>query len=226
MPLADYQTLVANLVRDAATEISTAQRDEAIALAVTRYSKDRPRILVADLVSAGGNLLDLPAGWEAEFSELRSLEYPIGEVPPTYIANEFWRLYQQPAAIKIQLDDALAAAAQVRSSFTVRHTLDAGTDTIPVKDREPVAAWGASILCDQLAALFSGQQLTTIPADSVDHKTRAEEYAARARNLRTRYFNELGIDPKRSVAAAAVVNLDLQDSRGSTIRLTHPRAYR
>lgn len=226
MALSDYQSLVTTLVRDDSGKIQTADRDAAIALAVTRYSKDRPRVLVVDLTSAGGNLLDLPAGWEADFSEIKDLEYPIGDVPAAHIHQDSYRLYQTPAAIKIQLDDALAAAAQVRSRFTVRHTLDVSGDTVPVKDREAVSCWAAGMLLDQLAALFSGKQISTIAADSVDPGSRAGEYARRASSMRARYFNELGIDPKRSAPAGTSVNVDLADSLGSTARLTHPSRHR
>jgi hypothetical protein len=43
--------------------------------------------------------------------------------------------------------------------------------------------------------------------------------------LRKRYFDDLGIDPKRNVAAGAVVNLNMASSVGRD-RITHPRRYR
>lgn len=225
MALADYQSLVDKMVRDDTGKIATADRDKAIGLAVERYSKDRPRPKVEDLTAAGGHLLDLPSGWQADFSELQTLEYPIGEVPPSLIAQDEISLYRTPMATKIMLAQSLPAAASVRATYTIRHVVDATNDTIPVGDREPVASWAAAVLLDQLASLFSGDSDSTIQADNVDHRTKAQEFAARGRGLRRQYFDELGIDPKRNVAAGAVVNLDFRDSQGRD-RLTHPMRLR
>lgn len=222
MPLVEYRDLVDALVRDDTGKITFVQRDDAIAKAVARYSGDRPRTLVEDLVSAGGNHLDLPDGFDQAFSTLQALEYPIGRVPPTLIPNDRWRLYQSPGGITIMLLDAVAAGGTVRASYSAPHVLDESTDTIPPKHAEALASYAAALLLDQLASLFSGDTDSTVQADSVDHQSKAAEFAARARTLRRRYFDELGIDPKRNVAAGAVVALDTRDSLGGP-RLTHGR---
>lgn len=224
--LSDYQTLVTDLVRDDAGKIQAAERDRAIAFAVTRYSKDRPREKVEDLTPESAQLLPLPSAWEAEFSTLRSLEYPIGDVPPTLIEGGRYAFYRTPSALKIQLADAVAvAAANVRSTYTIKHSVTAAEDTIPAQDREPVSCWAAALLADQLAAFYSGGTDSTIQADSAPGQTRAQEYAARARALRKRYFDELGIDEKKSEPAGTFVNFDQADSQGQD-RLTHPRRFR
>ena len=225
--LTDYQTLVIDLVRDDAAKIITAERDRAIAAAVYRYSKDRPREKAQDVTpEAGGQLLPLPAAWETDFSDLRSLEYPIGEIPPALIDADRWAFYLSPTATKIQLADAVAVAANnVRALYTIKHVVSTTEDTIPVQNREPVACWAAAICCDQLASYYSGGTDSSIQADSVESRSKAQEYAARAAKLRKRYLDELGIEDKRSAPAGAVVNLDLPDSQGQD-RLTHPARYR
>ncbi len=223
--LADYEQLVAAAVRDDAAKLTSGDISNAIAQAVTRYSKDRPRAKVEDLVAPGGNLLPLPAAWQADFSQLNSLEHPIGNVPPDIIGPGGWAMYREPAGLKIQVLDAVAAAASVRATYTIAHVLSDASDTIPVGDREPVASYAAAILSDQLASLYSNDQDSTIQADSVQHISKAGEFARRAKLLRQRYFDDLGIDTKRNVAAGAVVNLDLAGSTGRD-RLTHPRRYR
>lgn len=223
--LSDYQTLVTDLTRDDAGKVSVAQRDAAIALAVERYSQDRPQDRVEDLVGVGTTLLALPAGWQAGFSSLKSLEHPVGRTPPAYIDQEAWSLYATPTGQQIMVLHAIAAGAAVRATYTVKHVLDALSDTIPLSHREAAAAWASALLCDQLAALYSGDTDSTIQADSVDHRSKAGEFASRARGLRKRYLDELGIDPKRNAAAGTVVNLDRTDSVGRD-RLTHPRRYR
>jgi hypothetical protein len=81
------------------------------------------------------------------------------------------------------------------------------------------------VLLEQLASYFSGASDSTIQADSVDRRSKGAEFAARARVMRQRYFDELGLDPKRSVAAGTVVDLDMTDSQGRD-RLLHPRRFR
>ncbi|MBE0627979.1 MAG: hypothetical protein IH603_00005, partial [Burkholderia vietnamiensis] len=158
-------------------------------------------------------------------SELRSLEYPVDQVPPNYLSNERYGLYQKPASTVNMLLDAVAAAATIRVAYTITHVVSGAADSIPVKDREPVACWAAALLCDELAAFYSGGTDSTIQADSSPGQSRAQEYSARATKLRKRYLDELGIDDKRNVAAGAVVNLNATDSQGRD-RLTHPARYR
>lgn len=226
MPLADYQALVTALVRDDSGKIVVADRDEAIARAVARYSKDRPQLKIEDAAAPGGNKLNLPAGWQAGFSALRSIEYPIGTTPPDYLDQDSYGLYSTPAGDEIKIANAITAAQQVRITYTIRHVVDlTPADTIRADDREPVCAWAAALLLDQLAAYFSGATDSTIQADSVDRRSKGAEYAARAKRLRDRYFDELGIGAQKSVAAGVVVDLDMPDSRGND-RLLHPRRFR
>ncbi|HHJ80938.1 MAG TPA: hypothetical protein ENJ65_04820 [Candidatus Tenderia electrophaga] len=219
--LVDYQILVDSLVRDDASAINVTERDIAIGLAVSRYSKDRPQTKVEDLTAPGGQTLALPAAWESGFSGLQSLEYPVGNVPPSMISPGAWGIYNAPGTQQIMVQASLPASATVRASFTVQHVLDDVTDTIDIVDREPVASYAAAILCDQLASLYSGDSDSTIQADSVDHQSKAREFSSRAKTLRKRYYDELGIDPKRNVAAGVVVDLDLSNSLGND-RLLHP----
>lgn len=222
----DYEILVTDLTREDAGRITPLQREKAIAAAVERYSQDRPRDKVEDINGQGTQALALPAGWQADFSVLRSLEYPVGNVPPTVLAQDSYGLYLAPAGQSIQLRAVIPiGVANVRATYTIRHQVGAAVDTIPQQHREVVACWATAILCDQLASFYSGQTDTTMQADAVDHKSKAGEYAARARGFRKRYLDELGIDVRRNVAAGAVVNLDRMDSRGED-RLFKQSRYR
>jgi len=223
--LLDFQQLVASLARDDSGKITPVDRDSAIALAVDRYSVDRPRTLVEDVTSAAGNMLPLPASWEADFSSLMSLEWPIGEAPPSLIANDAFQLYDSPTGTEIMLSGALNANDVVRATFTIRHVVDSTQDTVKTIHREPVASYAASLLLNMLAAEFSGDSDATIQADNVDHNSKAAEYAARARRLNSVYYDALGIPRKKATPASAVVNLTLQNSRGRD-RLTHPGRLR
>ena len=186
--LGDYQVQVTREVRDDASKLDAFDLDDAIAQAVVRYGKDRPREKVEDLSAPGGNLLPLPDAWVSGFSQLNSLEHPVGNVPPCYIGAGGWWMYATPDGQMIQVVDAIMADVAVRAAYTVPHVLSDAEDTIPLGYREPVACYAAAILCDQLASLYANDGDSTIKADSVQHVSKAGEYAKRAKSLRQRYL--------------------------------------
>ncbi|MBL3601296.1 MAG: hypothetical protein JMN25_15765 [gamma proteobacterium endosymbiont of Lamellibrachia anaximandri] len=218
-----YQKLVERLVRDDEDRLSPDDIDVAIDMAVTRYSKDRPNIKVQDVAAPGGQRLNLPDTWVPGFSDIQAIEYPIGELPVSEL--ESWQIYLAPAGEEVLIADSIDAAAQVRFRFTVFHTLDTTSNTIPVADKEAVASYAAAACCDQLATFYSGDTDSTIQADSVEHGGKAREFSSRANKMRKRYYDELGIDPKRNQAAGVVVDLDMNNSLGRD-RLLHPGRLR
>lgn len=219
----DYQNIVGNLARDDAGRLDVDARDTAIALAVIRYSKDRPLSAVEDVASLGGHYLVLPTGWDADSSDVQAVEYPIGNVPPNYLGGN-WR-NNTPTGVQIGIPSSLTTGELVRMTYTKPHVLEGEIDTLPVRDREAVASYAAAILFDQLAATYSGDTDSTIMADGVNHGDKSGRFASRANKLRQRYFDELGIDPKRLVAASVTVDLDMHSSLGRD-RLTHPARLR
>jgi len=225
MALRDFQSIVEDLVRDDADHITKTQRDTAITTAIERYSKDRPRPKVEDVLAPGGSLLNLPAAWQADFSELTSIEYPVGQTPPLLIPNDQWAMYLSPVGETIKLLYGLQAGVTCRLQFSIRHVVDDNQDTIKLGDRELVCCLAAASLVDQLAALSAGNTDSTIKADAVAYKSASAEYAARAKALRKRYTDELGIDDKKNVAAGAVVSIQRPNSLGRE-RLTHGRTYK
>lgn len=220
MALSDLQSIVDDLLRDDANRITDTQRDTAITTAVARYSKDRPRKKVEDLIAPGGNLLPLPAAWEIDYSRVGALEYPIGSVPPNLISSQDFSMYATPSGETIMVRDSLPVSAIVRTTYSIAHEVTVSADTVPMGDREPVCCLAAASLCDQLAGLYSGDSDSTIQADSVNHQSKAAEFASRAKALRKRYLDELGIDAKKNVAAGEIVDMNLKDSQGYP-RLTH-----
>lgn len=210
--LADLKKLVDALVRDEAERLARADKGTAISLAVARYGTDRPRQKVEDVVCAGGDTLPLPTAWEAE-SQLVSAEYPIGSVPPTLLPCT---IYTAPSGDVLRLGDALAAGAEVRLAFTVAHVVTDQLDTIKPTHREAVAAYAAALLLEELAAAAINDGESTIAADATDRRTKAQEYASRARALKSRYADALGLGKDGTPAPAAATVA--WPSRG---RLTH-----
>ena len=208
-------------MRDDTNELTPDDVESGIEFAVSRYSKDRPRSIVEDVVAPGGQFL--PTAWVGGFSEIQALEYPIGSVPPNLL--EGFGIYEAPGGEEIHVTQRLPDSVNVRISFTVFHILSQTVDTVPLADREPLACYAAAHCCEQLASLFSGDSDSSIQADSVDHAGAGDRFSRRADKLRRRYFDELGIEPKRNQAAGVVVDMDLSDSLGRD-RLLHSGRYR
>lgn len=222
MSLAELRDLTDDLLRDAAGRITPESRERAIALALARYSSDRPRQRVADVVSAGGQELPLPTGWVEGESGLRGVELLPEVVPAALLASSAYSVYRRPDGEAILIDRVLGSGDAARLTFTAPHTLDEATDTIPAADREAFACYAAAVLADQLAAASADNVAPTLQADSADQSHPAREWAATARRLRARYFAALGIatqpggaEAARTRPAGTVVDFDLADSRGA-----------
>lgn len=216
--LADLQDIVGDLVRDAVSRLGDAARDRAIGLAVVQYGKDRPRVMVDDLVSLAGTpkTLPLPADWLPGQSRALSIEYPIGNMPRTFMARHRWAVMATPTGEVIALPPEAVTGEIHRLDWSRPHVLTASEDTIPEPDREAVAQYAAAVMLDQLAALTSGDRDATIKADTIDHGEAAPNYAARAKTARQRYHDLLGIDTKRLQPASVTVNPPLPSSRGDS----------
>ncbi len=222
MSLSDYRKLIADLVPDGTGKVSLEATVRAIEAARIRYSGDKPRCVVEDVTAAGGNDLPLPTAWSADVSRVLAVESPVGAMPPTFVSQEDWLVLAVPGGQALRVRYALAAQAVARITFSAPHVLTESADSIPLLDREAVVCWAASLLCDQLAASYATNSDATIQADRVDHTSPSRTWSKQAGIYRQRYFDLLGIDPKLVVAAGAVVNLDMSDSRGRP-RQTHWR---
>lgn len=200
MALSDYQLAVQDLVPDQDL-ITPALRDRAIASACQRYGADVERVLVEDVAwQTPGHEGPLPQGW-VNGCYLQRAEYPIGHKPASLIALA---VYVTPMGSYLTSDTYLAAGAQVRVSFAAPHVLTPLQDTIALHHRDAVAAYAASLLCQQLATRFSSERETAVGADVSQTESRARAYAARAKEYRALYFSGVGlVDPAKASAGAA-----------------------
>ena len=231
MPTFDEFTQKVDLrIQDAGAKLSDAARDEAVKQAIgQRYSKDRPVKKVTDIPGNGTSLLDLPSGFEDGFSRVTGVEYPVGDVPPTYLEEDEWDdEYRTPTARKIMLLAAKPAASEtLRVSWTARHVDDGST--VPAADFEAVCDYAASLGFDALAARHVPTGDATLAADTVNYRSKAQEYQALARSHAKRYYEHLGIAPGQPETGGPALGIGEVDGSiaGSGIdRLTHPRRNR
>lgn len=216
-----FLTLTKDLLRDDGRErVSDDQIDRALSLAIAQYSKDRPHKAVADFEVEDNSRLPYPAQ-----GDVQEVEYPIGGFPANYLPRDGWGRYDAPEGPLLVFRGHIDAGATIRLSLACAHVLDETSTTIAEVDYEAVVSYAAAILFDQIAAQTSGDGNPTIQADAVNHAAKPENFARRAERLRQRYYDLLGLDPKRVVGASMTVSRPLPASDGGA-RLTHRRGRR
>jgi len=218
----EIQQLVAGHVQDAAGKLSSDELKTAIEEAlVGRYSKDRPRRLLADLTGDGAQYdwdLSTVLEWQDGFSQVVEIEYPQGERVPALLEQDDWMIYKSPTARFLRFRFALASGRVARVQFTAPHELDASS--MPEADFYAVGALGASLAARRLAAVYTQIGDSSIGADTVNYRTKAQEYLTLARRLEQDYENLLGTDPERTAPAASRTAPWKGDTAGGD-RLTH-----
>ena len=161
-----------------------------------------------------------PTGWIDEFSAIKSIEYPPGDVPATVLDDDDYEIYQSPTAKIIRLKSISPPASEsFRLNFTILRTVT----TVPSSDIDAFCALAASLCLTEIANAYIHNTDSTIAADSVDHRSKADQAASRAKALMQIYKEHMGIkEDDTTPAAAATADLDVNYPGGGD-RLTHPR---
>lgn len=195
--------LVQSKVKDDSGRLTVVDDYEpAIAAALERYSAHKPRELVADVAGAGTHDVGLPVDWVEEFSQVRSVEYPVDQVPEVLLAQDTWKVYRAVAGPVLRLlDETPLATESLRLTITVPR-IEAEVVT---GDLDAVAALAASFCCDTLANLFASTNDPTISADVVNYRSKSSEYGRRAKALRKLYLDHMGIDEDSGQPASLTV---------------------
>jgi hypothetical protein len=227
--LQDYITAIGKLV-GGELPIGEPEKIFAINAALKKYSGHRPRIVAEDEDGNGSfdYALTLLADWTEGFSTIKSVEFPVDDTDEAaaILDDDAWQIYQKPSGKCLRmLEDTPETTEHLRIAYTALHTCTDEACTAPSYDEEALQILAASIFCDMLAAYFSQTQDSTIQADSVDHKSKASEYSARARAYRKMYFDHIGIKEGETPAASVTRGQDLAGSWGAD-KATHPRRFR
>ena len=221
----DFQQEVDARLQDDAAKLVAEEKDRFIKQAIlSRYSQDRPIESVDDEAGNGTADLTPPNGFEDGFSIVRSVEYPTDNVPASVLEQDQWEMYRSPTGLKVRLLSAKPPASEnIRVTWTKRHT-DTGA-TVPEPDFEAVVDFAASLCFDALAAVHVQTGDATLLADSVNYRTKSQEYLGLSKRLRTRYFNHIGISEGDAGEAAAPAAMSIGDMDNTLAtghdRLTH-----
>jgi len=196
--LSDYNSRVDALVQDDAGFIESAEIDEAITMAVKRYSLHRPQEKAQEYAGDGGYDYDLPSDWVQGFSRIVSVEYPYDEQDPNFIPKEEWTIFlklvgsTQTRVLRF-LTTSPAAADSVRVVYTIPHLVDDSSSTVYANDFEALSSLAASYVCGMLSRKFLQTSDSTIGADAVSYAAKSSAAASRAKELHHSYLDHLGL---------------------------------
>lgn len=217
MSLALLRPRVIRNVRDGVGVLaSPGDYDAVLEEAVKRYGRARPRRWVDDVAGDGGFDYALPAG----AAGVGQVEYPAGQREPEMVDALDWTLYEAPAGPVLRFRIATPAAGEtIRLTLTGEHSIAEGSTSVPAADHDVLVLIASSLACEQLSSHYTNQGDSTIGADSVDHKSKATEYAMRAKR-----FMSLVPEPFRSLEEGEVQAAGGEVSYGEEVfLLTHPQ---
>lgn len=218
--LFNMRSIVTDKIKDDSGKITTEDKDRNILEAIKKYSKHRPDLKVVDIAGNGTHDYSLPTGWIDEFSIIRSIEYPVGNVPADYLDADDYEIYQTTTAKKIRLNTYSPSASD---SFRVSFTIPRTDTTIPDNDVDAVCNLASSLCLEELANFYIQLGDSTIGADSVNYRSKSYEAAQRAKAMLRLYKEHMGIkEDDTTPAASAIIDLDMKYPGGAE-RLTHPR---
>lgn len=225
----DYITAIGNLV-GGELPLGEAEKIFAIGAALKKYCGHRPRIVVEDEDGTGAfdYLIALLEDWTEGFSVIKSVEYPVDDSEETasILQDDQWSIYQKPSGKCLRFLEATPETTEdFRVTYTTLHVCTDSACTVPSYDEEALQILAASIFCDMVATYFAQTQDSTISADSVDHKSKSADYAARARTYRKMYYDHLGIEEGKTPAASVTRDQDKFASWAGD-KLTHSKRYR
>lgn len=197
--------------------VSATTLEEAVVQAVTRYSRDRPLISVADVVGNGtpyypiigaGAVL---ANWTDGLSRIQSVEYPAGSVganhvPSYLVESDDWEYYETPSITYVRFKTATPAATEtLRISYSSRHTHTTVTDTVKAFDLDALCDLAAFFSCMALATKAAASSDPSINADSVSHRDAQLKFKQQADAWLTSYNDRMGIKTGEGVRGASAV---------------------
>ena len=225
------QDFLAAMVQLVSGDLPLAEADRilALAMAVKTYSRHRPRVIVEDEAgtAAFDYALSMLASWTEGFSGIRTVEYPVDDTDetPDMLRDDEWIIYEKPAGKVLRfLEDSPTALESMRITYTALHTCTDVASSVQAADEEAVQILAAAYYCEMLATYFAQNQDSTINADSVEHTSKARDYAARAKTYRRLYADYMGVSGG-VVPASVTSDQDLLASWQGD-KLTHKGKYR
>ena len=219
MSLADFRIQVDAWIQDTAQKLTPADKDLAITTAVDMYSRHKPRQKVAILTGDGTAFaFAVPTDWVEDVSSPISIEHPVDQQQPQYLDESDYTVRRDPATGKLRIHFyslTLPTGERAYLTYGIGHAVSAQTDTVPAADRLAVSKLAGAGCALQLAALYAQTSDPTMGADTVNYRTKSQDYLALATALETAYRLHVGVTDGVSAASVSTdLDVDLQNFAG------------
>ena len=144
---------------------------------------------------------------------------PGNKIFPLSVNNPGPLIINSVAVQKVILFETIAT--EIAAAITIRVEMN----TIPESDQDAVGNLAASLCSHALASYYAQTSDSTIGADSVNYRTKSQDYTSRAKEQKKIYLDHIGLKEGDVAPASVVKDLDI-DYPGGSDRLTHPRKWR
>lgn len=206
--LMDYFLVVDALIQDQVEKLSPDYRHHAIYAAVAEHSRIQPVLQRRTLAGTGTSSISLPTGFVADFSAVQRIEYPVGDIPPSYLSSDEWLLTSTVTGTSISHITFMAVqpgvGEHVRVEWSVPHAVTEAGGTIPEGHYRAVATLGASYACLELSAYYAQSGDPLIAVDSQNPLSKSADYRALAKEYRERYRYFFGLGSEDEAAGTDV----------------------
>lgn len=201
-------------------KLSSAAQQALVKAAVEQYSRDRPDSETDDVTGDAGRYYAVATAltaWIEGFSHITAIEYPAATIAsdeaPTYLEPEDWREDYWASDVRYLYlpRHAPAATETMRITYTVPYGWSGTPEvtTTPTGDFYAICHLAAALCCEALSAAYSpSSEASTLNADAVNHRSKAQEYAYRAKEFRALYEVHMNQDGKANGPAGVFVDWD------------------
>ena len=217
-----FQETVDNIISANEDELSSVDRNDMVKAAIERYSHDLPLEVVTDVTGDAGRYYAITGltSWSEGFSQIINIEYPAATIANdesvTMLDPEDWDDdYWASGARYLYLPNhAPAATEAMRVRYTAPYAWTTGAVDVPPAHFYAICQLAAGITAQAIAQKYSRTSDSTISVDSVDHLSRAQQWAQRASELIDAYQDELslGSDGVTTMPAGEFVDWDTKPS--------------
>jgi hypothetical protein len=179
--------------------------DDIVDGAVLAFSRLAPRV-VTDTLSGDGSAYDialsgLSPSWADGFSVLRRVEYPADSSnrtqDPSWVDPNDRMLYpdsEAPTHLRFLATIPASASDNIKLLYTVMHTVDDDTVTVPAHQEGALIDIGAAEVCKRYATQYGHSTDPSIEADAVDYHSKGDEWRRLARMFLEDAYRKLGLE--------------------------------
>jgi hypothetical protein len=175
-----------------------------VGASIAVFSRHVPRLLISKETVASTNTsyaLTLPADWEAGFSTLVGIEYPLANNPPTYLELDDYQMYLDPNTGSNKI---LFIGEYPVEDFAITFTGLWTETTLNSYDKDSVALLASSMVCDRLSAKYAGGTDDIIQADVINWRTKTRDYTDAKKNFLQLFCLRTGVGEKNMAPVASL----------------------